>query len=287
MAAAIGRGPAARALLIDRIVGSDTFDLANPKEFDYRVSLSRDMHHLRGLAGSRGVDLFVIDPVVTHCEQAESEPYLRALLSEMTRLAFDCHAAVLGIAHLRHDPEKTDIYRALGSRAMASVPRTIWTVQLDRSDRERRLVLPLKMNLGPVPAGLAFRFGADRLVWENDPIHRMASDPHATRNDESAVLEEARDFVRTTLADGEMPATDLLAGARALGLSHRTLYRAKRELEVRSIRKGFGASAVYYWSTARGHATSRHEPKPEDAEGDFPDSLAIYGRAMAQPVDPN
>lgn len=247
-----------RLIAIDEIYGRDLNLVDGQVEFEDRFTLDRDLHHLESLLYEwENVGLIIIDPIAGHCDGAESEAYLQRQLSLLVRLAFRHEAAVLAISHLRGDPAKTDVYKVLGSRALASVPRTIWTVQCDPDDSRRRLMLPLKMNLGPPPPGLAFRFGARRLEWESEPIHRMASDPPLSER-QAVLSSEAVEFLRHALADGDLPAAEILKLGRELGFSSRTMYRAKSLLKVRSNRIGFGPSATYQWS-------SPSSPKPGEA----------------------
>jgi hypothetical protein len=220
---------------------------------DRRFSLDRDLHHLRELPHRWGpLALIIVDPLISLCDGDDTERYLRHMLAELVRLAAYWDLAVIVIAHLRRDPATTDMYRALGSHALATVPRAIWTVQVDPRDRDRdrRLMLPLKTNMGPNPGGLAFRFVNARLEWDSEIIRRWASDPSETEEDASSALEEAIDFLTQMLADDEYPAMEIYSRARKCGFSQRTIERAKWRLKLKARRKGFGAAGEWFWSLA-------------------------------------
>ncbi|MFN0056596.1 MAG: AAA family ATPase [Planctomycetales bacterium] len=218
-----------------------------------------DLQHLESsLRAWRGVDLLVIDPVVAYLEQRESEPYLRKVLADLARLAAEYRLAVLAIAHLRSDPAKSSIYQALGSRALATIPRCIWTVLPDPARSRRRLFLPLKMNHTATPPGYRFEFGPTRLVWEDRPIHQMASDPAVTHTEHWA-MDEAIDSIQSKLAAGEVPAAEVIEEASRCGLPLITLTRAKQKLKVQSYRKGFGPGGTWTWSlNSRSQVTDQH-----------------------------
>lgn len=62
---------------------------------------------------------------------------------------------------------------------------------------------------------------------------------------------EARNFLKAELEHGERPAKEIISSARTLGLSHRTLCRAKSELKVDSIQRlaqpGNTDSRAWFW----------------------------------------
>lgn len=88
---------------------------------------------------------------------------------------------------------------------------------------------------------------APHLRWE-------PADPGCTANpdlldlgpDAQSALAEARNWLLDALAAGQRPAHELLAEARAAGLSTKTLYRAKRLLSVRSVKTTM--TSPWYWS---------------------------------------
>ncbi|MFN0052284.1 MAG: AAA family ATPase [Planctomycetales bacterium] len=220
-------------------------------EGERRVLLDRDLRHLDELLkGWPGVELIIVDPIVAHVDGPESEQYLRHVLTLQADFCQSRNVAILAISHLRRDPAKVDIYQALGSRALASIPRTIWTVLADPGDYQRRMLLPLKMNLGPMPPGLSFRFGPERLEWCDRPIYRRASDPACTDNTQG-VLDEATEFIRTALADRDIPAVEMMSTGQRCGFGPATMHRAKKALNVRSFRNGYGENGSWCWSLAQ------------------------------------
>lgn len=53
-------------------------------------------------------------------------------------------------------------------------------------------------------------------------------------------LEEAKEFLRQTLADGAKPAAEVESAAEAAGISRATLMRAKKDMQITSKREGNG-----------------------------------------------
>jgi hypothetical protein len=81
-------------------------------------------------------------------------------------------------------------------------------------------------------------------------------------------IEQAKTFIELALRGGPAPAAEVIAGAEKLGISERTLKRAKSELEVQSVKQG----KVWMWkqegqTTEQGGQMTNQEGHgvPEDA----------------------
>ena len=61
---------------------------------------------------------------------------------------------------------------------------------------------------------------------------------------------EARKFLREVLANGSVPAEELLRQARKLGLAEKTVRRAKADLGIRAHRVGQGREQRWLWTLA-------------------------------------
>jgi hypothetical protein len=80
--------------------------------------------------------------------------------------------------------------------------------------------------------------------------------------DAQSTLSEARDWLTDALAAGPRPARELLADARAAGLSLPTLRRAKRLLRVPSVKPA--ADSPWLWS--REQRPDNQDDQPGGAE---------------------
>ena len=65
-------------------------------------------------------------------------------------------------------------------------------------------------------------------------------------NEERRTIDEAIEFLRDKLSSGPLPVREVEEHARALGLSKRTLVRARKTLQVRAVKNDFGSG----WSLA-------------------------------------
>ncbi len=68
---------------------------------------------------------------------------------------------------------------------------------------------------------------------------------HESKN-ESSALEDAVDFLATELADGLRPSVEVKEAAAQAGISEKTLYRAKKKLEIKVSKAGY--QGAWSWS---------------------------------------
>jgi putative DNA primase/helicase len=121
------------------------------------------------------------------------------------------------------------------------------------------LFLHAKNNMGARPQGLAFRLlqtfvdGLARPVsyvaWESQPVAMSANEALQAanvRNEERRTIDEAIEFLRDKLSAGPLAVREIDEHARALGLSRRTLFRARKTLQVQAVKNDFGSG----WSLA-------------------------------------
>jgi putative DNA primase/helicase len=151
--------------------------------------------------------------------------------------------AVLAVTHLSKGGNGSPNNRFIGSIAFVAAARAAFIVARDPEDKDRRLFMPTKNNVGPDAAGLTFRIGlnetapgilAPMVLWEgatnvtaeevlNAKLKKDSSAPR--RND-------AEDFLKTVLADGPLPVRRIESEAKDAGLAKATVRRAKDALGV-------------------------------------------------------
>ncbi len=79
-------------------------------------------------------------------------------------------------------------------------------------------------------------------------------------------IETAKTYLDLVLRSGPAPALEVIAGAKQLGISERTLKRAKSELEVQSVKQG------HNWMWSRTEQEGHQEGQTAVQEGhDAPD----------------
>jgi hypothetical protein len=108
------------------------------------------------------VRLVVIDPAGAYVGKAGVDDHkdseLRTLLDPMAELAAERRVTFIIVKHLNKGVTAKAVHKVAGSAGYVNAVRAAFIVTPDPAGEEgRRLLLPLKFNLGPKPQGLAYR----------------------------------------------------------------------------------------------------------------------------------
>jgi hypothetical protein len=83
-----------------------------------------------------------------------------------------------------------------------------------------------------------------RVAWDNVPVTVSADGALAKAasggKERGHAMKDAKEFLREKLAGGRVPVAHIEAEAKALGISARTLSRARSELGIKAVKHGFG-----------------------------------------------
>ena len=176
---------------------------------------------------------------------------VRGVLLPLIALAKKLDFAVILIRHFTKTG-KTIMSKGAGSTAIAAVSRSGLFVVKDPDDDSRRILACYKHNASPTePAALAFRFvsenGAGKVSWEGSADWTAEALFAASMEGEKSrtARKEAREFLQKALDLGPLPTSDVIDAGKAHGIAPRTLERARRDLGVRSERRG-GRKGVWY-----------------------------------------
>lgn len=222
--------------------------------------LSQDLKVLDEVIKNKpNVRAVLIDPVSSYLGDNDdnSNGEIRGLLAPLGRLAAVHKVAVILVSHNNKQAGQRAIHRAMGSVAFVAASRAAYLVVQDEGDRQRRLFLPTKNNLGPDSGGLAYRVeapdGVPVIDWEPDPVDISAdealacdADPDMDHHDATAWL---KDLVEAT-TEKEMAVKVIETAAKSAGFSMKTLRRVRSKAGLKVIRKGFGPGGYSVWSLA-------------------------------------
>jgi putative DNA primase/helicase len=220
-----------------------------------------------------GTKLFVVDPLEVFFPDrtnSHNNASTRKVLAELSAMAERTGCAILSIRHLnKMGSVERALYRGGGSIAFAAASRISMAMGLDptehgmrNDDPQRRHVLAIvKNNLGPHEPSRACRKAVPEntideahpkgivcVEWVAGTVPVTADDlmrqQHKQRNPEA--LEEAVEFLRDELREADKPVKEVEEKARALGISKKTLERARKKARVRSRPKGFTGPHLLY-----------------------------------------
>jgi putative DNA primase/helicase len=210
---------------------------AGKREGERRFSLLSDLEEMEKKIFEVGdVAMVGIDPVSSYMGKADSHnnTALRGVLDPITEMAERTNVAFVSITHFNKgqaDKGIKAVHRVMGGAAFTTAPRAAFGVIEDPDDESRRLLLHLKTNIGPKPQGLAYRFGqskvgvddrdgedilATHVVWDSEPVSTTADQAlGGGGNRDPTVKEDRIEFLKTVLADGPMPVSEVAKEARS------------------------------------------------------------------------
>jgi len=218
------------------------------------VRIPDDLAAIESVIVEHGVVLVVIDVLIAYLNgdvNSHRDQDVRRALHPAVMMAERTRCCVIVLRHLNKAPGINAVYRGGGSIGIVGAARAGFMVGLDPSDDtgQRRVLAPVKCNLGPEPQALAYRLvlddlrGCARVVWDGISEHKASGllaepgDPQErTERDEAAV------WLIGYLTDhgGEARAGDVFKAGRMDGHAERTLKRARGRAGVTSTPAGFG-----------------------------------------------
>ena len=261
--------------------------LVRPLRLDRGLSLLHD-----AMDSVEDCRLVIIDPITTFigADASRAQAVRTVLTSVMGQLLCRRNLTVVMVAHLNKTRRRTALSGVGGCISFTAMARSAWLVTRDPKEREdggaggtggtggaggRRLMLPIKNNLGDDESGLAFfvredEKGRARVEWEaagpggpgnlggpGTPGVKIRADDAMREESEAEQLarsskREAMVWLAELLADGPRAAREVYALALKEGISKRTLERAKLGLGVVAKRAGFRGPWSWYPEEGRG-----------------------------------
>jgi len=191
--------------------------------------------------------LVVVDPVSAFLGGTDSHnnSEVRSALSPLSDMAARNRVAVVAVTHLNKG-QGSAINRVVGSIAFTAAARAAYVVTRDEDDPARRLLLPVKNNLGRDQNGFAYRLVGEptpHVEWEPVPVVISADEAvgerRHTRGPEPDARRDAEAWLLDFLAAGPRPAREVYASASDDGHTRDTIRRAKAALGVQAAKAGY------------------------------------------------
>lgn len=278
-----------RCFILDAIRETDETGTARERSFSLKSDLERLYYAILKIGDVR---LVVIDPITAYMGGIDSHKNtdVRAMLTPIAEVAEACGVAVLGVSHLNKSNAQEALQRVSGSLAFVAAARAALIVIKDRKNPARRLLLPLKNNLGKDTGGLAFAVQSEtldngietsRIEWEREAVTMTADEAMRIDidPDKSGEREEAKQFLLDLLANGPVLATEAERQYQEAGLSKRTIERAKKDLGIVSEKQGKNG---WTWAILKGANDTRRENGGDlgdlqQPRGLQPEKTAVFG----------
>jgi hypothetical protein len=209
------------------------------------LNLATDQWAVEEMVQGGLYDLVIIDPLNAYLPSdldTHRDSSVRSVLAPLARLAEQHSVAILCVRHLTKGSRDRAIYRGQGSIAYTAAARVVHLVGLDRNDPtgRRRVILPIKSNVGPLLPAVGFELVDGRFGWLGECDVQaealLAPDPSPGERDET---DEAVSALREILNNGPLSADDAKHQAHTAGLSEAAIRRARTVLGVKPRKDGY------------------------------------------------
>jgi hypothetical protein len=186
---------------------------------------------------------------------------VRSALNPLREVARRRRVCILIVTHLNKGTGSA-LHRVIGSIAFTAAARVAFVVAKDDQDPDgrRRIMVPIKNNLGDDRTGLSYTMepvdlpnGIEtvRIAWGADPV-TVTADKALTRDEERGAGRDAEAFLRDILAGGPVAVPKIMEAAKQACVSERTLRRVKDDLGVKAAKAGM--SGGWSWELVTGTA---------------------------------
>jgi hypothetical protein len=188
---------------------------------------------------------------------------VRGVLTPLKDMAEELHIAVLGISHFnKKDDIKSALLRVSDSIAYVAAARHVYAVIDDPEDKNLKLFVKAKNNLARDAKALRYGIGVKKvghdkglgvdieapfIVWHPKHVEITANEAMAAGGQSANAKREAGDFLLDRLEAGAVRADDILEEAKQNGIARNTLYRAKKDLGIKSDKEQGKTEGNWVW----------------------------------------
>ena len=162
---------------------------------------------------------------------------IRPLMKRVAVLAEKYHCAIILIGHMNKNSNGKSSYRGLGSIDFQAAARSVLIVGRIKDEPEIRVVCHVKSSLAPEGKSIAFRLDKDTgFEWIGE--YDISADDLLSGDNRGKKIHAAKEFLHEVLASGSVAQTKVAEEAESRGIKKKTLWNAKKELEINSVKIG-------------------------------------------------
>ena len=184
--------------------------------------------------------LVVLDPIQGFLGTAvdmHRENEISPLMKRVSVLAEKYHCAIILIGHMNKNSNGKSSYRGLGSIDFQAAARSVLIVGRIKDEPEIRVVCHVKSSLAPEGKSIAFRLDKDTgFEWIGE--YDISADDLLSGDNRGQKIHAAKEFLKEILASGSVAQTKVAEEAESRRIKKKTLWNAKKELEIDSVKIG-------------------------------------------------
>ena len=206
------------------------------------LRLPKQLARLEDVVSRTGARYVVLDPVTSFLDgdvNLASDQRVRAALAPLADLADRRRCVIQLVRHLNKGGGFKALYRGLYSIGFIAACRLSWLVGRDPDLAGRYVLSQPKSNLDPPQPSLGYSIepdagGTARLAWHGTSPW-SADDVLAAQPGRLHLRQRAQEFLKEFLRGGPRTARAIWEASRPLRISSRTLARARKQLNIRSV----------------------------------------------------
>lgn len=168
---------------------------------------------------------------------------VRPVMKHLANIAADNNCAIILIGHMNKASTIKSTYRCLGSIDFQGAARSVLIVGRSVSNPNMRIMCSDKSSLAPEGDAIAFELNPETGFNWIGKIKMTSSELINGNNTDVPKKQQAIMLLKDILANGMVSQREILQSAENEDICKRVLNEAKKELNVRSIKKKDG----WYW----------------------------------------
>ena len=162
---------------------------------------------------------------------------IRPLMKRISVLAEKYQCAIILIGHMNKNSNGKSSYRGLGSIDFQAAARSVLIVGRVKDEPEIRVICHVKSSLAPEGDAIAFRLDKEKgFHWIGK--YDISADDLLSGDGRGQKIRSAKDFLKEILANGSMEQAKIAEEAEERGIKKKTLWNAKKELQIDSVKIG-------------------------------------------------
>lgn len=197
--------------------------------------------------------LLVIDPVQAYLGDADisNATGMRKMLRQLAIWASRYKCAVVLIGHLNKKEGSKELYRSLGSIDLIAAARSVIQISSSDDGSNTKALQHIKSSLTPKGKDESFVIDSQGCIRWRDQNEESFSESYGVPSPKTSKHTQAMDMILSELSSGPMKASEVQNKVASWNISERTLQTVKKELGIRSVRKG----GVWYWELSNDQGT--------------------------------
>ena len=190
--------------------------------------------------------LLILDPIQAYLG-ADVDMHraneIRPVLKQLGNIAEEYGCAIILIGHMNKASSSKSTYRGLGSIDFQATARSVLVVGRIKDDTTLRVIAHDKSSLAPEGTSIAFRMDKEKgFTWEG--VYDITVEELLSGESRGQKTKDAKSFLAEILAEGQMSCNEITEAARERGIKKKTLWNAKKEMSIDSVKVG----SQWYWT---------------------------------------